>query len=168
MGNPEVILGLRALRSENYAQVRREVEQGRTFAWEDFARVADFVALWAARDPSKAAEAFEWALSQVGPSLKGSDSEKDATKVLAVIRHGKGVGFGIYIRLREKYPTTTCTLAGFHRFVDRIRRARDLHLCWALVRQPRVAFGELGPACWHATEERCFLLSRPRYEYLSD
>lgn len=102
--NREVILDLRALRSGNYTQVRMEIEQGRSFTWEDFARVADFVELWSAQDPRMAEEAFEWGLAQVGPSLSGSDYEKYSERVLTAIRNGGGVGFAIYMRLLATYP----------------------------------------------------------------
>jgi hypothetical protein len=98
--NDRVVQELQALRAETYTQARKEVEQGRAFTWADLARAADYTQLWSAREPKKAAEAFEWALSHTSsamyPELRAA--------VLDRLGRGGPVSFGIYEKTRAKYP----------------------------------------------------------------
>jgi hypothetical protein len=98
--NAQVVQELQALRAETYTQTRKEIEQGRAFTWADFARTADYTQLWSSREPKKAAEAFEWALSHTSsemyPELR--------TRVMAELGRGGSVSFSIYEKTRGKYP----------------------------------------------------------------
>lgn len=103
-GNREMVVELRTLRTLSYAQTKAEVEGGRPFTWEDFARVGDFVSLWSALDTPKAIEAFEWALSQAGLTAGSSGMPYYLKKVSKVLRGGGGVSFHVYDRTRAIYP----------------------------------------------------------------
>ena len=102
--NREVWKDLLALRMPAYEQSRREVANGRSFTWADFARAADVGALLSAADPAKATEAFDWALTQAGPQIEDQDARRYLNGVLSAIQEGNGVGFHIYDRKHGTYP----------------------------------------------------------------
>lgn len=126
--NEEMIEGLYALRAQSYEQTRKEVEQGRTFTWADFARTADYVYLCSGREPQKATEAFQWALSYT----KGSEHLDFQARLLDGLARGMETRFSIYYKARAKYPQEYVYLRRLPSYRGPDPQARRLTAIWAI------------------------------------
>ncbi len=92
-----------ALRSEQFTQIKREIEQGREPTWQDFIRACDQGLLLGKNDLEKAKEVVEWQLQQVNRGY-WTGYGKRLTNLRNYLSQGKATGFNIYIATKSRFP----------------------------------------------------------------
>jgi hypothetical protein len=101
--NKEVEQTLLTLRSQQFEQVKTNVEHGACPTWEDFLCASDLSMLLSGRDNQAAQEVIEWQRRQAAPG-GWTGYRPFLDKFLSLLEKGRGYNYQVYVADKGTFP----------------------------------------------------------------